>query len=91
MLGDSVETGQGHNGRKAVKTFIMGSGRGMNVLLTEIVLWSASILPQEGFMLVLSPKLYKVKLRRSHESYSPLRKRGDEDRSSGLGSGYYEE
>jgi site-specific recombinase XerD len=30
-------------------------------------------------------------LRRSHESYSPLRKRGENDRSSGLGSGYYEE
>jgi site-specific recombinase XerD len=30
-------------------------------------------------------------LRRSHESYSPLRKRREEERSSGLGSGYYEE
>jgi hypothetical protein len=27
------------------------------------VLWSASILPQEAFMLASFPKLYKVKLR----------------------------
>src|SRR5258708_14516934 len=41
----------------------MGSGSGMNILLGEIVLESASILPQEGSCLVLSPKMYKVKLR----------------------------
>ncbi len=35
----------------------------MNILLGEIVLESASILPQEGSCLVLSPKMYKVKLR----------------------------
>jgi site-specific recombinase XerD len=29
-------------------------------------------------------------LRRSHELYSPLRKKSENDRSSGLGSGYYE-
>ena len=33
-----------------VRTSLMGSGRGMNILLSEIGLWSASLLPQEGFM-----------------------------------------
>ena len=40
----------------------------MNILLGEIVLESASILPQEGSCLVLSPKMYKVKLRSYREA-----------------------
>jgi hypothetical protein len=28
----------------------MGSGSGMNILLAKMMLWSASILPQEVFM-----------------------------------------
>jgi integrase/recombinase XerD len=30
-------------------------------------------------------------LKKSHEQYSPLRKKSENERSSGLGSGYYEE
>ena len=45
----------------------------MNILLGEIVLESASILPQEGSCLVLSPKMYKVKLR-SCDYYSDFEK-----------------
>jgi putative transposase len=41
-------------------------GRGMNILLVKIVLWSASNLPHEAFMLASFPKLYKVRLRKKH-------------------------
>src|SRR5258708_5113603 len=45
-----LHVGAVNNGRKTVRTSIMGSGRGMNILLDEIVRWSASILPQKALM-----------------------------------------
>src|SRR2546426_12833900 len=57
-----LHVGAVNNGRKTVRTSIMGSGRGMNILLDEIVRWSASILPQKALMPGSFPKLYKVKL-----------------------------
>jgi hypothetical protein len=38
----------------------MGSGKGMNLLLSEIVLWLAPILPQEVFMPGSFPQIVQI-------------------------------
>ena len=52
-----LQAGAVDSGRKTAKTSIMRSGRGMNILPSEIVLWSASILPREDFMPTCSSKI----------------------------------
>src|SRR5260370_14671085 len=81
-----LHVGAVNNGRKTVRTSIMGSGRGMNILLDEIVRWSASILPQKALMPGSFPKLYKVKLRGCVERLQKPDERGQR-RCTSLESG----
>jgi hypothetical protein len=58
-----LHVGAVNNGRKTVKTSIMGSGRGMNILLGKICFSQLLSYLKRFSCLVLSPKMYKVELR----------------------------
>ncbi len=73
-----------HQGRRFMATTQLGAGR--NPL---------DVQRQMGHTTLMMTNRYYSQtvegLKESHEEYSPLRKRGKETKSSGLGSGYYEE
>jgi hypothetical protein len=58
-----LHVGAVNNGRKTVKTSIMESGRGMNILLSEMGFGQPLSYLNQEFMLSFLAILYKVELR----------------------------